>query len=345
MLKLLQSIFGRNETRGRYPESLIEMAIERTLDGTYPRLRALSGYRKRLREPVMHAIDHVISLADGIAAPVSATTVAYAEDPRLGALFLSAEQMCEVFVNDAELSEFRVHNPLCSERVMALLLAESKEKTILGVELIGELLCRDVPQITVSFRNHRLIDPAVDEQQGRRQLKRRAFDHLISLALSRIIDAKGERAELTQQRALMRSKLAVLNKGGWAFNDEPGQMANPAAIQAELDEIETQLAGLTVDESSFAGQLEIVAETMATAEQQLWVEPVEFHLDRLNIKRDAKHPDAKRLAFSELHNARGQILTTLFVSIDPAELPHRVSLAASADRLLNELGPSSHPQR
>lgn len=37
MLKLLQSIFGGNEKHGRYPESLIEMATERVIDGTYPR--------------------------------------------------------------------------------------------------------------------------------------------------------------------------------------------------------------------------------------------------------------------------------------------------------------------
>ena len=37
MLKLFQSIFGSNEKRGQHPESLIEMAIERAVDGTYPR--------------------------------------------------------------------------------------------------------------------------------------------------------------------------------------------------------------------------------------------------------------------------------------------------------------------
>ena len=39
MLKLFQSIFGSNEKPGQHPESLIEMAIERAVDGTYPRLR------------------------------------------------------------------------------------------------------------------------------------------------------------------------------------------------------------------------------------------------------------------------------------------------------------------
>lgn len=49
MLKLFQSIFGGSDGHGRHPESLIEMAIERAVDGTYPRLRAAPGYRKRLR--------------------------------------------------------------------------------------------------------------------------------------------------------------------------------------------------------------------------------------------------------------------------------------------------------
>lgn len=341
MLKLLQSIFGGNEPHGRYPESLIEMAIERTLDGTYPRLRALSGYRKRLREPVINAIDHVVSLVDSLPAPILATSASYGDDPRLGAVFQSPDQMRDVFVNDAELGEFRGNNPLCADRVTALLLAECKEKNILGVEMVGEMLCRDVAQVTVSFRSHRLIDPTVGEVEARRLLKRRAFDHLISLALWRVIDAKGQRSELTQQQALMRSKLSVLQRSGWSFDGNRGEHPDGALLQTELDEIDAQLAELKVDESSFAGQLEIIAELMASAGQQLWVKPVEFNLDRLNIKRGADNPDGKQMCFTELHNARGETLTVLLVSLDPSELPQRANLSASADRILNELGPVS----
>lgn len=68
MLKLFQSIFGGEED-GRYPEALIEAAIERTVEGADRRLLALPGYRKQLRPSVIHAIDHVVSLADAITAP------------------------------------------------------------------------------------------------------------------------------------------------------------------------------------------------------------------------------------------------------------------------------------
>jgi hypothetical protein len=71
-MKLFRSIFGGREAVGHYPEFLIEMAIERTVDGTDPRLRLVPGYRKRLRAPVIHAIDHVVALVDDIPATVAA---------------------------------------------------------------------------------------------------------------------------------------------------------------------------------------------------------------------------------------------------------------------------------
>ncbi len=40
-MKLFKSIFGGGEAAGRYPESLIEAAIERAVDGTDSRLRLL----------------------------------------------------------------------------------------------------------------------------------------------------------------------------------------------------------------------------------------------------------------------------------------------------------------
>ena len=79
MLKLFQSIFGGGEQRGRYPESLIEAAIERTVDGTDPRLRALFGYKKHLRPSVIHAIDHVVALVNSIPAPLDATLFTLAQ--------------------------------------------------------------------------------------------------------------------------------------------------------------------------------------------------------------------------------------------------------------------------
>jgi len=340
MLKLFQSIFGGNEGQGRYPESLIEMATERVVDGTYPRLRAVPGYRKRLRQPVIHAIDHVVALIDSLPAALPTMAAGYASDPRLSALFVSAEHMREVFGSDPVLSEFRNSHADAGEPVTALLLAERQEKKTLGVELDGEIARRDVVQVTVGFRNHRLVDPATGEEEARRQLKRRAFDHLLSLALWRISEAKSERAELSQQRVLLRSKLGALQKGGWSFESQGGERTDPVKLQGDLDEIEGQLAALSVDDHTLSGQLDIVIELLAGAEKHFWADAIDFHVDRMNIKREAQVADAMRISFSELHNARGQTLVMLLVSISPGELPQRKAFSATADRLLAELGPA-----
>lgn len=336
MLKLFQSIFGGNEKHGRYPESLIEMATERAIDGTYPRLRSVPDYRRRLREPVIRAIDHAIDLVDLMPEPLSALSTEYSTDPRLPALFVSPEHLREVFGNDPAINEFRENHPATEGPVTALLLTERKEKATLGIALEGEILRRDVAQVTVSFSNHRLVDPAVSTDEARRQLKRRAFDHLISLALWRISEAKIERAELNQQRDLLRGKLGLLQRSGWSFESQADAPVNPNAngLQSELEEIEAKLAGISVDEKTLSGQLDIVCAVLSDPQKQFWAEPVNLALDRMNVKRDPQNPDARPISFHELHNARGQRLTMLLVSINPGELPAPQGFFANASRFL-----------
>lgn len=337
MLKLFQSIFdlvgGGNEARGRYPEALIEMAIERAVDGTDPRIRALPGYRKRLRAPVIHAADHVIALVDSLPEPVAATRRDFAVDPRLSALFASAEHMREVFAGDAALGEFRDRHP-GGGRITSLLVAERHEKNVLGMELDGELLKREVAQVAINFRSHRLVDPDTDEAEMRRQLKRRAFDHLLSLALARITEVQSERADLNRQRDLLRRKLSALRNGGWSFDAAGGGRPDPDTLQAELDDIEAQFSALGVDDRILSAHLDITANLLAEAEKHFWAEELVLHLDRMNIQRDPQDASAREIRLQELRNARGRRLVTLLITLDPSELPQRVDVITAAEKYL-----------
>ena len=334
MLKLFQSIFGGKEQQGRYPESLVEAAIERTVDGTDPRLRYLSGYRKQLREAVIHAIDHVVALVDSLPAPLAAGRSAYNGDTRLKAIFVSPEHMLEIYGNDKVLSTFRDSPPAGAEHVTALLLAERVDKHVLGMEMDGDMLRRDVLQVAVNFSGHRLVDPTASEEETRRQLKRRAFDHLLSLALMRITEVQRERAELNQQRSLLWRKLNALEHGGWNFNPAQGAAPEPASLQAEPDEIERQLAALGVDDRVLYAHLNIVADLLKDAERQIWAEVTDMYLDRMNIQRDAQYAAATQIQLQELHNARGRRLVMLLVSIPCGELPERESYIDAAQRYL-----------
>jgi hypothetical protein len=57
-------------------------------------------------------------------------------------------------------------------------------------------------------------------------------------------------------------------------------------------------------------------------------------MDRMNIQRDAQAASAQRIVLQELHNARGQHLVMLMVSLTPDELPKREDFSATAARYL-----------
>lgn len=338
MLKLFQSIFGLEggggEERGRYPESLIEMAIERAVDGIDPRLRALPGYKKKLRPSIIHAIDQVVALVDSIPAPMPAGRNDFSTDARLIALFASADHMLEVYGSDAALNEFRASSAASAERVTALLLTERVEKNVLGMDMDGDMLRREVAQVAINFRSHRLLEPSANEADTRRQLKRRAFDHLLTLALTRIAEMQSERADLARQRDLLRRKLSTLERSGWSFEAVEGARPDPDALNAELKEIETELNKLGDDSGALQARLDIVVDVLGQAGQQLWIEDRVMHLDRMNIQRDTQDASAQRVVLQELINARGRRLAVLLVSLAPGELPQREDMITAAERYL-----------
>jgi hypothetical protein len=334
-LKLFQSIFGGGETRGGYPESLIELATERAVDGTDSRLRLLPGYRKRLRQPIIQAIDHVVGLVDAIPAPLTAAAREHGVEHQLAAVFSSAGDMLDILARDTAMSDFLASpDGPGTERVTALLLAERVERSILGMDLVGDQVRRDVPQVAVSFTAHRLLDPTASEAATRRQLKRRAFDHLLTLALTRIAEVRVERADLTRQRDLLRRKLTALERGGWSF--EPLESGHPdaAALSADLDAITEQLNALGTDQGVLKAHLGIVADLLGEAERQLWAEPITLFLDPMNIQRDARDPASRQINLWELRNGLGRKAVMLPLSVACRDLPEREDFVTAAQRYL-----------
>ena len=337
MLRLFQSIFGgAADVDGRYPERVVDAAIERALDGTDRRLRILPGYRKRLRPLVIHALDHVVRLVEGLPSPIELSRKGYGADPRLSACFASADHLREVVNADRALSDFLASTEAgVAERIIALLVTVKQERKVLGVALEGEILKRDVPQITVSFANHRVVDPATTYEETRRLLKRRAFDHLLGIALGRIAPARRERAGLEQQRALLRRKLMTLRSGRWGFDEARGKtVINVAEIEAQLAGIEEQLQGLGADAGVLQFHLDMLSEVLSRAEQQLWATPITLILDRMNIKRDQARDNALEIGLEELHSASGRTAILLPVVVPRSELRPRTDLLVEAQRYL-----------
>jgi hypothetical protein len=332
-MKLFKSIFGGDEAAGRYPESLIEAAIERAVDGTDSRLRLQPGYRKQLRAPVVHAIDHVCALVDALPPPVSASRLSYSSEPRLSALFASATGMLETLSRTPDLIEF-LATPAgaMARQIVATVAAERIERTVLGMDLVDDQVQKEVSQIAVSFGGHRLLEPEPSIEESRRQLRHRAFDHLLTLALGRIAENQTERADLLRERDLLRRKQTALASGGSSLDAPEGPPPDAAELQAELATVETQLAALGTDTGLLQAHLDTVADTLNEAERQLHIERLTLSLDAMNIQRDPEAPSARRIDYDELYSATGRRWVLLPISIDPSELPPREDFLAAAAR-------------
>jgi hypothetical protein len=337
MLQLFQSIFssGRGESSS-HPAELIERAIERAVDATDPRLRAVSGYQKKLRSAVIPALDHVLALVDGLPAVLDLDPRSFGTNPEVTVYFTSVDHVREVLERDPTLNQWRSStDALGAAQVVILLLMTLQERKVLGVALEGEVLRHDVPQTTVSLTRHRLMDPSGAEDETRRLLKRRAFDHLLGLALGRMAVGLAERGELERERDLLRRKQSALAAGQWAFeeagSDKP---SDPRTLQQRLEAIESQLTTIRARPGLLQAQLDIVVEVLTQAKHHLWSAQQPLIIDRMGVKQTQATELAPEIELTVLHNAVGQSLVARLVRVGRETLPEQRDLLREAERYL-----------
>jgi hypothetical protein len=337
MFRIFQSIFGSGpEKGGGHPRALIDAAIDRAIEATDPRIRAVSGHRRKLEPAVVHAIDYVIGLVRGLPTPVEASRSSYGEDARLSSFFASADRMKQVLGADRALIEY-LESPagVGTEPVLALLLTERTEKKVLGTALQGDQVLREVSQVQVSFDHHRLVDPSGNLEDLRRALARRAFDQLLAMALARITEVGSERESLEASQSVLRAKLRTLQSGGWDFSEGSAEgKPDAAAMEAKLAEIEGKLAATGAGSTVIPRHLEILVDTLAKAGEQLRIEPVTILMDRLGIVQASPSGTTIELKLRELRNAVGRSAVALPIAIPRGEIAKRDILAEVRRELL-----------
>ena len=321
MFKLIQSLFGIN-TGGDYPEALIDEAIERCVDGTDPWIRGVSGYRKKLRPAVVSAIDYVIKLVDALPDPVHMDPTLYSDDHLMKCFFISAADMRTVLAGDRSLAKFmqKADEDLPAD-IYALLAMEKQERGGFGVALSGDIVIHDVPQVTVSFDSHHLLDPSAVLKEHRLLLKHRAFDHLVHLALKQLAWLKSERSDLERRRKLLQSKQSLLQRYGWGFvTGCTDERSDGSTIENDLEEIEAHLNKLGGDDCVLDKYLETVSSLLGSPEKYLKGARETIYVDRMGIKRDGPSDGALELSLTMLYSAEGTSIVSLPVVIRSTEL-------------------------
>lgn len=334
MLSFISSLFTSSEISSTdLDQTLVNLAIERAVDGTDVRLRAVRDYKKRLRTPVIRAVEHIISMVDEVPAATELSPEAYSNDPRLRAFFASPQRISEIADGFTSLRELRKPGakPL-PEYLYGLLSMEWSERNVLGMDLAGGQVRRGVAQVVVNFSNHRFLCPCETEEESRRAIKRRVFDYVLAQALGRL-------ANMREQRSLLKRKLECLNTGQWGlesmFSPEQPEHPNEAALELEVEALDKELEKLGGDTLSLDTELNLVSDSLTSIESALSLQPLELSLDYRGIK--ANEPSAKgvnTVKLTEVHAQPNRRRIILMCRLPRTALPEKKDFLREAERLL-----------
>jgi hypothetical protein len=245
----LRSAFQRRAQRSepwqsRYPDILT--SLESVIDATDSRIRLVSGYRKKLLDVMRTSLEFTDELVGMIPAPIEVGRSTFVSDPYVNAFFASVTDLQTIFSQSSEVREFmetcgNSETPHC----YALLCMHKEKKIVMGMELSGDVLRKDVRQTAVNFTDHRIYAPAASEEATREGLKQCLFGGLVTNALERIVQHKLTAHRLQNERRVLHGRLRHFEQKMKAVGND-GELAALTARDIEetrqrLGRIETAL--------------------------------------------------------------------------------------------------------
>jgi uncharacterized protein YqgQ len=281
---LFGQLFGQDREKV-VPELL--PAIERAVSAVEPRLMQTSGYPGSYRKPVSTALEYSRNLAASIPGPVAVNRKSYARDALVHALFPSVDFVVEALCTSCALQDYHREFPATDE-LYALMGMRRYEKTMMGMELSGEMIQRDVVQKAVYFTSHTIEDPAPSEEQARDSAAWSFFDCLARKVKKRIEARKQDKQSLLQEKDVLMARLRSTDAGGRpALEEELSRMM--AALQTTTRSLELH------------NYLEDFEAVLLNPGQHLRLDRVPIVLDSMGIRRENGDADREEaVVFNEL---------------------------------------------
>ena len=185
--------------------------VEKVVDGTDSRIRLVRGYRKKLHDGVEFSLAFTVELVSRIPGTIELSRRNFVSDPHVNAFFANVNDLHEVFSHSSEIQDFIQDTKYRADSHCCVLLCMQKtEKTILGMQLSGDIVKKDVKQTAVSFSDHRIYSPAATETEIRQGLRECLLGGLVNNALERIMQCKVEDHRLQNDRRMLHAKLRHL---------------------------------------------------------------------------------------------------------------------------------------
>ncbi len=278
----------------RAREAEILQAIEHVVDEINPKLRAVSNYRKKLRQAVERALAFSKEIVASVPGPVAVNRTAWSSDPMVRAFFTGVEDMRQVLSRNDEVHDYFAGDNSAQQPCYALLNMQCSERTVLGVEGGGDIIKRDVLQTSVSFKDRKVVKPAASEAQLRQELEQRAFEVLVAYVLERITAMIADRHSLKETQLLldMQLRLAQVKQASLS-----SLLEDRDAGAEDLDALQQQHTTQAFEQASarlltLDDYIDRITEVLGHPAEHFKARHITMRLSQMNIKRDEQAPGA-----------------------------------------------------
>jgi hypothetical protein len=320
----LLSLFKPKSPEDKEHEDRIYRTIEHVVDQVDPRLRAVSGYRRRLFPVVEATVAHAEKLAAQVPGPLIIDRQTWVADPRVNVLFGSGDRLRRVLTHP-EVRQYVKEHPLGGD-CFAIMASLPDVRNQLGMELAGEGVQRDVRQTTVSFSEQELAHVADSEAEVRRRTADGAHEMLVGIAVQEILERESRITELEDRLRIVRIKLRAAEAGGWGggaviVDGSASYQKEKGKLESRVAELERELAEARSGMEGLDDYLDRLIEQLDEPESHLSLEPVSVRIDRMNIVRESgTDADSTELSFQRVHRSGKPARVVHLISFSRSEL-------------------------
>jgi hypothetical protein len=334
---MLQDIFQRfggpmedlePDSASRSCTANLDKMIEHVADEVSSRLRAVPGYSRSLREPVLTTLRYIDGIVENIPAALECCRSAYTKDPRINAFFVGPTHLQEVFSQSREVRDLFEANPLVEE-CYALMCVRQQERNEFGMALVDGEVRRDVMRTSVSFSDHQVVSPGVDEASARCALKCCIFNGVLAYIRRRAGDARTRVQDLENRRVLASRRLRGLGQ-------DPAQERARSELQAEIARLEGELSEDNLRLATINDHLGFVVDSLSHPEDIVGTGSRSLHLSRMGIKiAEGSDEPGYRLTLPEIRIASHAPRISTLVRFPREELLPERDFLKQADLFLS----------
>lgn len=302
-MSFLDWLFGARPCCGN--DEQLAAAVERVIEGTDPRLKAVGNVRQRLSPAVAEVLHFTHELAGRLPSCIEMTAENWHREPLLRAFFVRPNDIAETLSRSQDLRDF-LGSPAAPalDHVHCAVAATRTERKVLGPAMENGILRQDVARKTVSFSDFRMVGFSATEDALRRQIEEIVLEELVLVALRKITERKEQGVALLAYQQLLKARLRLLEQSGAGLNAALASEQRPERdlqqLRHELAKNEAELGAIKSGSVGLSGTIEATISALQGAEAIIQPNQLALRLNAMNFIASESDEDASTIRLIEV---------------------------------------------